>query len=137
MPGNFAHSVIRVQRNFRHTQGDSPRRGAYLEVMARIGPKNPIRWYVREWRLRAGLTLQQVADRLETSPGTISDLETGRKRMNSDWMEAFAWAYGIEPAALLRDPEAPTVDELLRAATPEQRRQAIKIVKSLLDEDAA
>jgi transcriptional regulator with XRE-family HTH domain len=89
--------------------------------MDRIGPSKPIRWYVREWRAAKGLTQAQLANRLDTSSGVVSDLENGKRRMNEAWMAEIAWALGVEPADLLRDPAQPTFEERMRAVSPADR----------------
>jgi DNA-binding Xre family transcriptional regulator len=103
----------------------------YDPRMDRIGPKQPIRWYLKEWRKHRHLTLQQVADRLDTSPSVLSDLENGKKRINEDWMAGFAWAYQCDPSDLLRDPAMPTRDELLAMGTPDQLRAAMQLIKTM------
>lgn len=103
----------------------------YNAGMDRIGPKQPIRWYLKEWRKHRKLTLQQVAARLETSPSVLSDLENGKSRMNDDWMAGLAWAYQIEPVDLLKDPAMPTRDELLAMGTPDQLRAAMQLIKTM------
>jgi len=52
--------------------------------------------------------------------------------MTLEVQAGLAHALGIEPADLFRDPEQPSVDELLRKATPEQRRAAFVVVQALL-----
>jgi transcriptional regulator with XRE-family HTH domain len=99
--------------------------------MERIGPKKPVRWYLKEWRKFRGLTQMVVAERLETTHSVISELESGARRMNDDWMAGFAFAYGIEPADLLRDPNAPTVADLLRSAPREDQERIIDFIKRL------
>jgi transcriptional regulator with XRE-family HTH domain len=103
----------------------------YKRAMDRIGPRKPIRWFLREWRKHRRLTLQQVAARLDTSPSVLSDLENGKSRMNDDWIAGFAWAYQVEPSDLLRDPAMPTRDELLSMGTPEQLRAAMSLIKTM------
>jgi transcriptional regulator with XRE-family HTH domain len=49
-------------------------------------------WYLKEWRKRAGLTLEGLADKVGTSAGQLSDLEKGKRRFNNDWLEKFAGA---------------------------------------------
>lgn len=62
-------------------------------------------FYLKQWRLHRGLSQQQLADRLESSKGYISDLERGVRRYNQDLLEALAFALMCEPADLLmRDP---------------------------------
>ena len=62
-------------------------------------------FYLKQWRLHRGLSQQQLADRLDSSKGYISDLERGVRRYNQDLLEALAFALMCEPADLLmRDP---------------------------------
>jgi transcriptional regulator with XRE-family HTH domain len=97
-------------------------------MVTRIHSSAPVRWYIREWRKHRNLTLDQVAARLETTKGFISDLERGAKRINDSWIAGLAYVYDVEPSALLRDPSAPTVDELLKDASPEQRQAVIQFI---------
>lgn len=90
--------------------------------MDRIGKNRPF-WRVREWREYRDLTQEELADRAEMTKSMISEFESGKKRMHDDHVAALCFAFGIEPEDLLRDPKAPTRDELLRNATPEQERQ--------------
>ena len=103
----------------------------YDRGMDRIGSRKPIRWFLKEWRKHRGLTLQQVAARLETSPSVLSDLENSKSRMNDDWIAGFAWAYQVEPSDLLRDPAMPTRDDLLSMGTPDQLRAAMTLIKTM------
>ena len=103
--------------------------GSYTGSMERIGPRKPIRWFIRDWRKKRKLTLQQVADRLEATVSMISDLETGKRRMNDDWMAAFAEALQCDPGDLLRDPDTPTQADLLSMGTPDELRAAMRLVQ--------
>lgn len=50
-----------------------------------------------------------------------------------DVQAALAEALNLDtPAALFRDPHQPSADELLKSATPEQRRQAFFFIETLL-----
>ena len=100
--------------------------------MDRIGPKEPTRHFLREWREVKGLTQQQVADRLDTGKDQVSRFENYKRKMTLDAAAAFADALGIDTLAIFRDPAVPSADELLRKATPEQRRQAFAILETLL-----
>lgn len=61
-------------------------------------------WYLKEWRDRAGLTMEDLAALVHTSAGYLNDLEKGKRRFNQDWLEKFAAALEIEPVDLLRRP---------------------------------
>lgn len=101
-------------------------------MVTRIGPRRTHRQYLKEWRLHRRLTQQQLADRLDTSKDQISRWERGERGMNTEVMDAISEALLIEPPDLFRDPATPSADELLRHATPEQRRLAIDLVTRIL-----
>lgn len=100
--------------------------------MDRIGPKKPVRHYLREWRTAKGLTQTQLAERVGTTPGTISLYENHKRKVSLDLAAIFGDALGIGPLAVFRDPNTPSFDELLAKATPEKRREALAIVQALL-----
>lgn len=100
--------------------------------MERIGPTNPTRHFLKDWRIEKSLTQQQLADRLDTSKDQVSRFENYKRKMTLDAAAAFAEALGIDTLAIFRDPQQPSADELLRNATPEQRRQAFAILETLL-----
>jgi len=99
-----------------------------------------VRHYLREWREAKRLTQQQLADRLPigedgkpTGKDQISRWERNQRGMTMDVQAALAEALGLDsPADLFRDPSMPSADELLRKATPEQRRQAFFFIETLL-----
>lgn len=101
-------------------------------MIARIGPNRPFRHYLREWREYRGLTQQQVADRLETNKGNVSNWENGKRSIGADVQAALAEALSIDPGDLFRDPQQPSADALLRNASPEVRAQAFAIIETLL-----
>ncbi|MGW0705767.1 helix-turn-helix domain-containing protein [Streptomyces sp. NPDC002643] len=51
---------------------------------------------LRQWRTAEGLTLQEVADRLEVSLATASRWETGRTKLSLDTYSRLADLYGVE-----------------------------------------
>lgn len=99
--------------------------------MIKIGNNRAIRWYIKEWRKKLGLTQDQVAERCSTNKGQISKLERGELRMNDTWIAELSHAYDIEPFRLLQHPDRPTADDLLKDASPsdlETCRQAIAML---------
>lgn len=89
--------------------------------------------YIRQWRRHRGYTLEQVAERLGVTPGTLSHLELGKVGYTQPMLEALAEALGCQPVDLLirnpLEPESPyTIWETL---TPVQRRQAIAVLGAL------
>jgi transcriptional regulator with XRE-family HTH domain len=101
--------------------------------MDRIGKKHPSRLYIREWMARETPTLTQelLAGRMDTQPGTVSKLLNGKMEMTTGWLANFADALDLSVPDLFRDPSAPTPAELLAAGTPEELRQAIRLVQSI------
>jgi transcriptional regulator with XRE-family HTH domain len=106
------------------------------EMLTRIHHGVPVRWYLREWRKKRGLTLEQVAERLDTTRGLISEFERGAKRVNDDWVAGFCWAYDVEPAQLLHHPDSPTLDERLKDASDEQKTVVIQFIDFTLRRSA-
>ena len=88
-------------------------------------------FYLKQWRLYRGLSQQQLADRLESSKGYISDLERGVRRYNQDLLEALAYALMCEPADLLmRDPTKEEAIWSIWESVPEtDRPKVIEMIK--------
>lgn len=96
--------------------------------MLRIGSQKPLKWYLREWRERRGLTQEQVAERLDTTKGMVSQFENGKRRLNDDWICGFAHVFGIDPADLLRNPQSPHPMQLLDELTQSQRESIMHMI---------
>ena len=99
-----------------------------------IGPRKAVRFYLYEWRIKRDLTQEQLAERMGTSKSKVSKLENGNQEMTGTWMAAAAFALSIEPGDLLHDPDKPTADELLRSATPDQKRLALKLIRDVVED---
>jgi phage repressor protein C with HTH and peptisase S24 domain len=56
---------------------------------------------IREFRQRAGLTMQALAERAGTSAAQINKLEKGERRLTVDWMVRLGRALEIDPKDLL------------------------------------
>ena len=103
--------------------------------MDRIGQRSPLRFYLAEWRKARGLTQQQLADRLGRAKSTISQLENGKMDMTGHYMAALAEALNIDPVDLHHHPDRPSVDEMLRNATPEQYQATLRVIRALTGTD--
>lgn len=108
-------------------------------MVTRIGPLHPVRHFLKEWREHRQLTQQQLADRLPpkedgkaTGKDQVSRWERGERTMTLEVQAALAEALNIQPGDLFRDPAQPSADELLRNATPEQRRTAFRVIEAML-----
>lgn len=96
-------------------------------------PEKP-RYYFKEWRKKAGLTQEQVAERIGLTPSSISQLENGIQGFSNTTLEALAWAYSCEPADLLgRNPlkEGKVVDLVAKFSkmTDDERDAALKAIE--------
>lgn len=99
--------------------------------VGRIGPKRPVRLFLSEWRVKRGLTQQQLADRLDTSDVTVSRWETGERRPDDGAKGAIAWVLGCEVVDLYRHPDQPSADALLRDQPPEIQEQALRVIAAM------
>jgi transcriptional regulator with XRE-family HTH domain len=97
------------------------------------------RHFIREWRKHRGLTQEKLADRIGTTKASISRIETGEQPYTQDFLEAAADALMAEPGSLVMrnplDPDGPwsVWDDL----PPAQRKQALRLLRALRDEEAA
>lgn len=70
---------------------------------------------IREFRKRRGLTLQELANRIGTTPQTVQRLETAHMTVSTDWLERFATAFEVHPTQLIagsNDNEIPVVGRI-------------------------
>ena len=65
---------------------------------------------IRELRKAADLTMDQLAERANTSQQQIQRLETGTRRLTQEWMDRIAEALNVHPAELLPSSK---IDELV------------------------
>lgn len=96
--------------------------------------QNRHRHFIREWRKHRGLTLERLAERLETSAASLSRIENGDQPYTQDFLEAVADALGTDPASLImRDPSSTdAIWSLWDRAKPAERRQIEEVVKAIL-----
>lgn len=87
--------------------------------------------YIREWRKVRELTLEQLAERVGMTHGTLSRIERGRTAYTQPVLEALAEALGTDPASLImRDPEKPGIWDIWDQIPPAEREQAIKVLET-------
>lgn len=92
------------------------------------------RTFIREWRTHRGLTLEQLAARLDMTASHLSMLERGQRGYTQETLEALAHALMTDAASLImRDPTAPdAIWSVWEQAKPAQQRQILEIAKTLL-----
>lgn len=106
------------------------------KVTSRLKSNGP-HHFVREWRKYRGLTLEQLAERVEVTHGALSQLERGLVNYTQPMLEALADALNCEAGDLImRNPLAMdalwSIKEQLAKASPEQQRQALAVIETLL-----
>ncbi len=70
-------------------------------------------FYLRGWRLRAGLTQAELATKANLQRTTVVDLEAGRHPPRPSSVRALAQALDVPSEALYLDPGAPETGPLL------------------------
>lgn len=99
----------------------------------KIGSDRPLGpHFIREWRKFRGLSLEKLAERIETTAASISRIEKGLQPYSQEFLEAAAEALNCETADLLKiNPLIPREIEVLslwREASPDVK----KIINSIL-----
>lgn len=100
-------------------------------MVTRIGPKNPPRLFIAEWRERRNLTQEQLAARIGSTKSSISRWETGERDITLGALSAVAEAIGCAVPDLYRDPERPSADALMQQFDDQTRRQAFRLLEAL------
>lgn len=100
--------------------------------------------FIKQWREFRGLSLRQMAGRMERSPGEelvshvqINRIEKGEQPYNEEFLEAAALALDCTVTDLLtRDPNIENavieMEALLRAASDEDQQRALRVVREML-----
>src|SRR5262245_21332200 len=92
-------------------------------------PRRFRRTFIRQWRKHRGLTLEQLAERLEMTPSHLSMLERGERGYTQETLEALSEALQTDTASLLmRDPTDPdAIWSVWDQAKPGERRMIVDI----------
>jgi len=101
------------------------------DMVTRIRRHERSRLYLREWRQHVGLTQEQLAGRLDTYKGQISNYENGKRDVSSDTQQALADALGIDVPDLYRPPERPSADALLRDEPIDFQDEVIGMIQAM------
>ncbi len=99
-------------------------------ITNQIERKYPL--FLREWREHLGLTLEQVADAIDSNKGDVSKIERGVKRYNEDHITKFADAFGVHPFQLFFAPDHQLLDGLISGRSEEIRALAFRVVSAAI-----
>lgn len=96
------------------------------KVVSRLKQDPPV-YFFRAWRKYRGLTIEQLADRVEMSVSSISQLERGLQGFSDKTLLALADALRCEPGDLLsRDPRLDgAVVDLMRLIKQKDAAQTV------------
>jgi len=96
--------------------------------------------YIKEWRLKRGLSLRKLAARMESEPGeelisfaSIGRIERGQQPYSQPILEALGQALNVKPYMLIElNPDADgEVIDLLKKLKDSDREKAIQILLAL------
>lgn len=89
--------------------------------------------FIREWRQARGLTIEQLADRIELQPSALSYLERGQSAYTQGTLERIADALQTDPASLImRNPaDEEAIWSLWDTASEAEKQQISNVVKAL------
>jgi transcriptional regulator with XRE-family HTH domain len=90
------------------------------------------RHYLREWRQKRGLTQEQVAEAMGTHRGMISRYESSQRGLTLEVQFRLMEVLDIMPAQFFSPPDEPSLDAMLRNASPDDRRLVHDVVQVFL-----
>lgn len=90
--------------------------------------------FIRQWRSIRGLTLEQLAARLEMTPSHVSMLERGQRGYTQETLEAIAEALQTDAASLLmRNPEdEDAIWSVWDQAKPGEKKMIVDIARTIV-----
>jgi transcriptional regulator with XRE-family HTH domain len=94
--------------------------------------------YLRAWRHKAGLTLEQLAEKVGTTRAVVSLLENEKRPLSSKWLRKFAEALDTTPGRILDvDPDEVSAEvlDIWDHIKTEDRPRAVRILRSLTGTD--
>lgn len=100
---------------------------------ARYNFQMPRGQYIREWRKRMKMTLEDLAEAVGSSKSYMSDIERGAKRYNEDTLTLIASALSCKPWQLLLGP--PESQEQPAKAPVNKKRLRHIIARFLAERD--
>lgn len=91
--------------------GSNPSAAENADASTELGPR------LRAIRLRRGISLRELARRLDLSPSAISQIETGKMQPSVRTLYAFVSEFGVTVDEVLFDPSAPAADSASRSVS--------------------
>lgn len=105
---------------------------AYVaSVVTRIHHKARKRLFLKEHREAKGISAETMSGRLGIERESVYRLEREPRRVNAEKQAAYAAALQIEPEDLWRPPERPSLDAIIKTASPDVQAMALDIVRRM------
>lgn len=101
-------------------------------MVTRIRKSTKARLFLKEHREAKGVSALAMAGRLGIERESVYRLEREPWRVNGDKQAAWAYALGIEPAALWSPPGRPSLDAMIAEAPQDVQDMAADIVRRLV-----
>lgn len=105
-----------------------------IPQVCEYAPVEEDRNYLRQWRTKAGLTQEELADKAGTTKAVISLLESEKRPLSSKWLRKFAEILGTTPGRILDiNPEETEADvlDIWDHIARKDRPTAARILRSL------
>ena len=92
------------------------------------------RTFIREWRKKRELTLEQLGAKMKMTPSHLSMLERGQRGYTQETLESLSDALTVDAASLVASsPLAPeTMWSIWNEAKPAQQRQIAEFAQKVL-----
>lgn len=100
-------------------------------MVTRIRKPTRAHLYITEWRESRGLSVEQLAGRLDVARETVWRWEIEQHRLNPEKIAGIADALNMEPAELYRPPGRPSLDAMLKGVPDDLYNTAADIVRRL------
>lgn len=90
---------------------------------------------IKELRKQKKLTQEKLAELIGTSKGMVSMLESGERRLNTDWIEKLCGVFSVRPSELFKsklDYQEIIVSEKIAKLKPAALQKADEYIELLL-----
>ena len=90
--------------------------------------------YLRAWRKKKGLTLEQLAEKVGTTRSVVHLLENEQRPLSAKWLRKFAEALDTTPGRILDvDPDEASAEvlDIWDSISKRDRPRAVRVLRSL------
>ena len=120
----FDEAVAAVRESARSTEKEAALtgvQGAFVKAVRRVISAS-------------GVNQKKIAEQTGIDPGNLNRIVNGKQWPTPDRIDALAEFFGVMPWFLFYPPDAPTeADAILSTLTPEQRTQALRMLKAFAE----